>query len=92
MLQNIIHSQDGNSDRRKFIYGFGVLSFFGAIAAVTGLRFHSKPTVISCTPDHQVKMIKMLTREGKLVEIDAALLTASKEKITDKELQNWIQK
>ena len=92
MLQNEIHSQDGNSDRRKFIYGFGVLSFFGAIAAATGLRFHSKPTAISCSPGHAVKMIKMLTQDGKLVEIDAELRTASKEKITDKELQNWIQK
>jgi hypothetical protein len=92
MLQNELHTPDGNSDRRKFIYGFGVLSFFGVLTAATGLRFHSRPDPIACTPDHGTKMIKMLTQEGKLVEIDAALLTASNEKITDKELQNWIHK
>jgi len=34
----------------------------------------------------------MLTRDGKLVEIDASLLAVNKKKISDKELQNWVKK
>jgi len=34
----------------------------------------------------------MLTQDGRLVEIDEALLTASRKKVTDIELQNWIKK
>jgi hypothetical protein len=32
----------------------------------------------------------MLTREGKLVEVEIAALLPKKKKITNKELQNWI--
>ncbi|HSN08592.1 MAG TPA: hypothetical protein VLS85_06120 [Hanamia sp.] len=37
-------------------------------------------------------MVKMLTQEGKLVEIDKKLLVSPGKKITDKELQQWVKK
>lgn len=40
----------------------------------------------------QKETVKMLTQEGKLVEVDIASLSADKKKITDIELQNWIKK
>jgi len=36
--------------------------------------------------------IKMLTQEGKLVEIDKTLLVSRGKKISDKELQQWVKK
>ncbi|MEO8413233.1 MAG: hypothetical protein ABI472_06220 [Ginsengibacter sp.] len=35
--------------------------------------------------------IKMLTQDGKLVEVDIDALPSKKEKITNKEMQNWIK-
>jgi hypothetical protein len=40
----------------------------------------------------QKATVKMLTQEGKLVEVDIASLSADKKKITDIELQSWIKK
>jgi hypothetical protein len=36
--------------------------------------------------------IKMLARDGELVEVNIAALPTQKKKITNKELQNWIKK
>ena len=36
--------------------------------------------------------VKMLTQDGKLVEIDRKLLVSPGKKITDKELQQWVKK
>ena len=40
----------------------------------------------------KTETVKMLTQDGKLVEIDIAALPSAKKKITNKELQNWIKK
>jgi hypothetical protein len=34
----------------------------------------------------------MLTQDGHLVEIDAALLASNTKKVSDKELQNWVKR
>ena len=36
--------------------------------------------------------VKMLTQDGRLVEIDKKLLVSSGKKISDKELQTWVNK
>ena len=36
--------------------------------------------------------VKMLTQDGKLVEVDIAALPTTKKKITNKEMQTWIKK
>lgn len=76
--------------RRKFVWGIGVLSLFAAVAS--GLPFFSKKDVIACKPESKKRMLTMLTQDGKLVEIDESLITASRKKISNKELQNWIKK
>ena len=76
--------------RRKFIWGVGVLSLFAAVAS--SLPFFSKKNVIACKPESKKRTLTMLTQDGKLVEIDASLITASRKKISNKELQNWIKK
>ena len=80
------------ASRRKLIRGLGILSMFAAIAAAVRLPFIGKKEVISCKPETNKTMLKMLTQDGRLVEIDASLITASKKKISNNELQNWIKK
>ena len=38
------------------------------------------------------KTVKMLTQDGKLVEIDEQLINATRKKITDEELKKWVSK
>lgn len=68
--------------RKKFI-GVGI----SAVALLTAFRFFipGKKTKKSGT-------IKMLTQDGKLVEVDIADLPTKKKKITNKEMQTWIKK
>jgi len=66
--------------RKKFaLWGVGVL------VSLAALKF----------PWHSTKkkeMVKMLTQDGKLVEIDKDKLPQSKRKISDQELKNWVKK
>lgn len=76
--------------RRKFVWGIGVVSLFAAFAS--SLPFFSKKNIISCKPDSKKRTLTMLTEDGKLVQIDESLITASRKKISDQELQHWIKK
>jgi hypothetical protein len=67
--------------RRKLVSWLGVFSFFTAI----GAAFIPKK-------EKKTGTIKMLTKDGKLVEIDASLLAGNSRKVSDKELQNWIKR
>jgi len=42
--------------------------------------------------EKHTETVKMLTRDGKLVEIDKRLLPEKKIKINDKELLSWVKK
>lgn len=42
--------------------------------------------------DKEVKTIKMLGQDGKLVEVMQSTLPANRRKISDNELKNWIKK
>ena len=83
--------------RRKFIRGIGLLSAFSALAALAGRALPVKRRVLSCVPEKKKKTVRMLTQDGKLVEIDESLLppglsSTGGKKITKEELQNWIKK
>jgi len=66
--------------RKKLISWLGILSLF-SMAGVAFKPWKNK------TP----KTVRMLTEDGKLVEIDADLLASNSKKISDKELQNWVK-
>ena len=74
--------------RRKFVIGLGVLSMMAAIR----LRFVPKKVVMSCAPPQDKKTIRMLTQDGRLVEMDAQQLKGHGKKITDEELKTWVKK
>lgn len=72
-------AENKKQSRRRFIF-WGVAS-----AAVTSaIKF--------LNPGQKKETVKMLTQDGKLVEVDIAAIPKKKKKITDKELQNWIRK
>jgi hypothetical protein len=76
--------------RRKFVLGFGVLSLLAAAGITMG---HKKTkTILACGPSQKKKTVKMLTQDGKLVEIEEDKLTHQRKKITDEELKSWVKK
>jgi hypothetical protein len=75
--------------RRRFVWGLGIFSAIAAVAATTGLPFLTKK---SAKTSGKRTTVKMLTEDGKLVEVDASLLSAKTKKITNGELQHWIKK
>ncbi len=65
-------------NRRKFIaWGIASASIFSAVKFLL--------------PNKKNETIKMLTEDGKLVEVDIAVLPKKKRKISIQELQNWIK-
>ena len=73
-------NENKNQGRRKFI-AWGVASAALLTAAKFILPSKKKP-----------ETVKMLTQDGKLVEVAIASLPQKKKKITNGELQNWIKK
>lgn len=82
----------GSSSRRKFVLGLGILSSFAAVAASLRLPFFYKKDKSAGRAEVKRNMVKMLTKDGTLVEIDASLISSSKRKVSNAELQNWIKK
>jgi hypothetical protein len=76
--------------RRKLLAGMGILSAFSLWKA-TGL-FSRKKQVIACAPPEEKKTMKVLSQDGRLVEVDISKIRILKGKISDQELQDWIKK
>jgi cobalamin biosynthesis protein CbiD len=73
-------TENKNQSRRKFItWGVASAALFTAVKFI--LPSKKKP-----------ETVKMLTQDGKLVEVDIASLPPQKKKITNDELKNWINK
>lgn len=80
----------GTETRRKLLAGIGVLSAFSFWKA-TGF-FFKKKQVIACAPPEEKKTMKVLSQDGRLVEVDISKIKILKRKISDQELQDWIKK
>jgi hypothetical protein len=73
--------ENKKESRRKFLgWGIATVAVLSAAKFVLPFRKEDKKTV------------KMLTQDGKLVEVDIAALPPQKKKITNQELQTWIGK
>ncbi len=76
-----MNTENKKQSRRKFIgWGLASAAVFSAVKFMLPSRKKTQKTV------------KMLTQDGKLVEVDIAALPSRKKKITNTELQNWIKK
>lgn len=69
--------------RKKFLLWSAVV-----VASATVLRFFTGDE----KKEKEKEVIKMLTQDGKLVEIDKELLMTSRKKVSNEELQQWIKK
>ena len=83
---------ENSSSRRKFVWGVGAFSLVAAVSAVIKFPFSSLKNVSAGKTANKSKTIKMLTQDGRLVEVDQSLITASRKKVTNNELLNWIKK
>ena len=68
--------------RKKFL-----LWSAAALSSVSVLRFCKAPK-----SKEKTETVKMLTQDGKLVEVNISAIPSKKKKITNRELQNWIKK
>ena len=48
--------------------------------------------VIACAPGKPVKTMKLLSEDGRLVEVDISNIKSGGQKITDQQLQQWVKK
>lgn len=70
-----------SQSRKKFLL-WGAATF----SSVFVLKFFRGPK------KQKTETVKMLTRDGKLVEVNISAIPSKKKKITNKELQDWIKK
>jgi len=68
--------------RKKFVvWGIGALSVF------TAARYFFRSG-----PKQNVTTVKMLTQDGRLVEVDVSKLSHKRKKIKDDEIHTWIER
>jgi hypothetical protein len=80
-------SDQNNNTRRKFLWGgLGILS---AISALKLFIPGKRKDVISCAPS--ATTTKMLTEDGKLVEVDISKIKKTGVKVSDKEVVTWVK-
>jgi hypothetical protein len=80
----------GIKARRKLLAGIGAISLFSLFRSVF---FSRKSPDISCAPPpEKKKTMKVLSQDGRLVEVDVSGIKLVKDKISDEELQNWIRR
>ncbi len=76
--------ENKTSTRKKFV--------LGGIAILTSLSAFKFWLPKAKKEDEKKDTVKMLTQDGRLVEIDKALLTSNSKKITDEDLKTWVKK
>jgi len=76
-----MQTEEGKVTRRRLIGWLGIFSLFTMAGAALNPWKNKKP-----------RMVKMLTQDGKLVEVDANLFAANSKKVSDKELQSWVKR
>jgi hypothetical protein len=88
MKENTNHSSE-NTVRRKFLFGLGILSLFPILKLSL---FSSKSKPIACSPEQQQGTMKLLTQDGKLVEVDISKIQGTAKKASKDELIAWVKR
>ena len=72
------------TSRKKFLlWTTATLSSLSALKFLSGTKKKEEK--------NESNTVRMLTQDGKLVEIDKELVIHSAKKISDKELQDWVK-
>jgi len=87
-----LKSQVSRPTRRKFVWGLGILSAFTAVNRIAGISGFRKKQPGANSSANKNKTVKMLTQDGRLVEVDMARITGNVKKVSNTELQQWIKK
>ena len=69
-----------NNSRRKFLWGG-----LGILSGISLLKF------ISPKKEKSASTVKMLTEDGRLVEVDMEKIKRTGNKISDKDVINWVK-
>lgn len=73
------------TSRKRFVkWGLGIIASL-TVFKIAGSAAPKKP-------QSELRTIKMLGQDGKLVEVVQSTLPANRKKISDSELKNWIKK
>jgi len=77
-----IQRDDKPLSRKKF-----VVWTVGILSAMTALAFFKRSA-----PRKNTRTVKMLTRDGRLVEIEISKLPSKRKRIKDDDIHAWIQR
>lgn len=88
-MKEIESASTDKKSRLNILLGLGFLSLFPILKF--GL-FSSRKKAIACSPSDQKGTVRMLTQDGRLVEVDVSKINATKTKVSDKELITWIKR
>jgi hypothetical protein len=78
-----MQQEESKIARRRFVGLLGIFSIAGIAGAGGKALSKVKPTP---------KTVKMLTEDGKLVEVEVNALNGKRKRISDEELKTWIKK
>jgi hypothetical protein len=92
MAINEVKTQVSLPTRRKFVWGIGILSAFAAVSRIAGIFGFRKKQPGANSSANKNKTVKMLTQDGRLVEVDIARINGNVKKVSNTELQHWIKK
>lgn len=76
--------QKAPTRKKILLWGAAILSTLTVLKFIPGSKKEQNEPV--------KETVKMLTRDGRLVEVDKKLLASSGKKISNEELQKWIKK
>lgn len=88
-MKEIESASTNKKSRLNILLGLGLLSLFPILKF--GL-FSGRKKAIACSPSDQKGTVRMLTQDGRLVEVDVSKINATKTKVSDKELIAWIKR
>lgn len=83
-------SNNASNSRRKLIAGIGLLSLLAPLASAAKAPFIRKNIEAAAKP--ATNKVKMLTQDGRLVEVDQNFLSAIRQKASHEEVKSWIKK
>ena len=75
--------------RMKILMGIGILSIFPLLKFSL---FGKKKNAVSCSPADQEETVRLLTQDGRLVDVKVSKLGSARTKVSDKELLAWVKK
>lgn len=88
-MRKLLSQVDEVAGRRKALAGIGILGL--ALVRVGGL-LPLKKRIIGCAPPVEKKKIRVLSQDGRLMEVDAGNAHATGRRISREELRDWIHR